>query len=616
MKDFLLSSQPLIEEGHWDFASSVSGEDISEDETMVMDDVRKCLSSVETVMDRATVDEPDDRSSSRRGRGDKLDNESEDSIDDFDGIESVISFDSESGSSVDPEPDARDVPPADFLTDLIEGLQIDVKNDLDAGHYENAKKTQLKIIGHLDDRERYHRIPFKDRSQTQELLAEIYRKQKKYEKAKRILMFLLKEERGKTDTKWRLYHSLAKIYYEEGKLKKAAKFANRASIGRIGSLEKGHVRIIESVTLLVKILEQRGEIREAETYKKRYLPSSKAAEGASIPEVESDGIRENRKALSWLKEKGFDVNEKGFKVQDAMRFAIEDGNDTATRALLNREKGGSGKRALVAECFHWAVAADQLTIVKLLLGMDAGASVDTLNKDGKTALISAILSGQNEMVWLLLKMGAGLEVRDKGGRTPLMYGAESHNVFAVKTLLEEGAKVNAKDEFGWTALHRAQVRPGGDEVAKYILAYRADIDAVCENKKTALHYAVEKSNESMAALLIDKNADIEAVDIGKRTPLHTAIEHRKKVMVRLLLDRGADVKAKDDFGYDALRAASHAENRSPEIVSMLKGVKSKRGSVDSGLVGRSPSAISSASTLTTSGSSFWSRRSSRDKNKS
>lgn len=81
----------------------------------------------------------------------------------------------------------------------------------------------------------------------------------------------------------------------------------------------------------------------------------------------------------------------------------------------------------------------------------------------------------------------------------------------------------------------------------------ADIDGVDYNHITALCYAVERGNISMAKLLLEKGANIEFRDPWGNTPLSTAVFHEgdsenSLEMIHLLLSYGADVNAENNYG--------------------------------------------------------------------
>ena len=70
-------------------------------------------------------------------------------------------------------------------------------------------------------------------------------------------------------------------------------------------------------------------------------------------------------------------------------------------------------------------------------------------------LTEAAYNGRTDSVKALLEAGANVNTKDKDGRTALMWDTEDKYPDCVKTLLEAGADVNVKDKDGKTALMRS-----------------------------------------------------------------------------------------------------------------------------------------------------------------
>jgi len=83
-------------------------------------------------------------------------------------------------------------------------------------------------------------------------------------------------------------------------------------------------------------------------------------------------------------------------------------------------------------------------LVKLLL--DHGARDDR-------ALHTAVGTGRQDLVDLILKYQTDTNVRDQYGRTALHLAVSSENIGMVQLLIERGADVNAKDSQGHTPMY-------------------------------------------------------------------------------------------------------------------------------------------------------------------
>lgn len=106
------------------------------------------------------------------------------------------------------------------------------------------------------------------------------------------------------------------------------------------------------------------------------------------------------------------------------------------------------------------------TAVLLLLSLAASAA--DLGPD----LLIAARKGQTAQVEKLLEEGASVDSHDKTGRTALMMAAQHGHVGTVRALLAKGAKPESRDKEGWTAYGLALFSSGGgrEEVLKALPA--------------------------------------------------------------------------------------------------------------------------------------------------
>ncbi|KAA0156038.1 hypothetical protein FNF27_00323 [Cafeteria roenbergensis] len=105
--------------------------------------------------------------------------------------------------------------------------------------------------------------------------------------------------------------------------------------------------------------------------------------------------------------------------------------------------------------------------------LDAGASVDSQDAVGRTALALASASAQLAVVAKLLERGAGLEISSKSGMTPLMVAALKGHADVATLLLRNGANVAAQDMFGRVSLMFAAAGSHAD-VVRVLLEHGAD----------------------------------------------------------------------------------------------------------------------------------------------
>lgn len=137
--------------------------------------------------------------------------------------------------------------------------------------------------------------------------------------------------------------------------------------------------------------------------------------------------------------------------------------------------------------------------------MAKGTRVTGRDKEGRPAIIVAILFGQNDIALYLLENGANPDARDREGNTALCYLSQGGNAVMADALLEGGA------------------RP----------------DRTCSNRDTPLLVAVRAGHAAVVDTLIRHGADIEASDLTGRTALSLAEERRFRDISSALQAAGA-----------------------------------------------------------------------------
>ncbi len=154
-----------------------------------------------------------------------------------------------------------------------------------------------------------------------------------------------------------------------------------------------------------------------------------------------------------------------------------------------------------------------------------GASVQSLDKDGISPLVSAVVvsgtkPGATEIIDLLLNSGANIEQRSPVA--PLDAAARFGSLGIVKFLLDKGANANAGANDGRTPLYQA-LRHWRTEVANMLIQRGADVNAKTEEGWTPLHLAAINGMESTVRLLLANGAAVNARDNQGATPLAWAI---------------------------------------------------------------------------------------------
>jgi ankyrin repeat protein len=159
---------------------------------------------------------------------------------------------------------------------------------------------------------------------------------------------------------------------------------------------------------------------------------------------------------------------------------------------------------------------DPVDLIKALLKKDANPNLKTdtvpvhglmqfdaswVNFDGETPFVRAALSGDIEVMRLLLESGADPNIATVQGSTALMAAAginwipgqtytrsEADYVAAVKLCLERGAPVNASNSLGLTAMHGAANR-GWTSIMQILADRGAILDAKDKEGRTPMVFA-------------------------------------------------------------------------------------------------------------------------------
>uniref|UniRef100_A0A8C8D3C5 Poly [ADP-ribose] polymerase n=1 Tax=Oncorhynchus tshawytscha TaxID=74940 RepID=A0A8C8D3C5_ONCTS len=270
---------------------------------------------------------------------------------------------------------------------------------------------------------------------------------------------------------------------------------------------------------------------------------------------------------------------------------------------------------------HFAAGYNRVAVVEYLL--HHGADVHAKDKGGLVPLHNACSYGHYEVAELLVRHGASVNVADLWKFTPLHEAAAKGKYEICKLLLKHGADPTKKNRDGNTPLD--MVKEGdtdiqdllrGDaalldaakkgclarvqklcspenincrdtqgrnstplhlaagynnlEVAEYLLAHGADVNAQDKGGLIPLHNAASYGHVDIAALLIKHNTCVNATDKWAFTPLHEAAQKGRTQLCALLLAHGADPTMKNQEGQTPLDLAT-VHTHTASVVSASVG---------------------------------------------
>lgn len=216
----------------------------------------------------------------------------------------------------------------------------------------------------------------------------------------------------------------------------------------------------------------------------------------------------------------------------------------------------------VAPLLHLALAASdsatlegRMKVVSLLL--DRGAELEPRDRNGWTALLTALDAGQKDMIRLLLNRGADPDAADDKGWSAFHYLANREadpSLFGL--LAEAGADPNARSRAEGNTPLMIAVDKNSAAPTRALLEIGADAGIARNDHLTALHMAVIHGNVKLARLLLEAGADANARGIGNGgVALHVAAGQGNLPMTDLLLEHGGDPALADDKGHTPVEIA-------------------------------------------------------------
>ncbi|XP_058187509.1 ankyrin repeat domain-containing protein EMB506, chloroplastic [Rhododendron vialii] len=136
---------------------------------------------------------------------------------------------------------------------------------------------------------------------------------------------------------------------------------------------------------------------------------------------------------------------------------------------------------------HSLALAGQIHHMDMLL--ENGLHIDLVDKDGLTALHTAIIGKKEPVISHILRKGANPNVADRDGASPLHYAVQVGAMQTVKLLIKYNVDLNAADKDGWTPLHIA-IQSRNRDIAKVLLVNGADKTRRNKDGKTPLDLAL------------------------------------------------------------------------------------------------------------------------------
>ncbi|KAF7129983.1 hypothetical protein RHSIM_Rhsim10G0026300 [Rhododendron simsii] len=159
--------------------------------------------------------------------------------------------------------------------------------------------------------------------------------------------------------------------------------------------------------------------------------------------------------------------------EEDLRKEIEQLLEPEERDILKQNATPNIDRISTAKWnpLHSLALAGQIHHMDMLL--ENGLHIDLVDKDGLTALHTAIIGKKEPVISHILRKGANPNVADQDGASPLHYAVQVGAMQTVKLLIKYNVDLNAADKDGWTPLHIA-IQSRNRDIAKVLLVNGAD----------------------------------------------------------------------------------------------------------------------------------------------
>uniref|UniRef100_A0A8C9RSL8 Notch C-terminal domain-containing protein n=1 Tax=Scleropages formosus TaxID=113540 RepID=A0A8C9RSL8_SCLFO len=186
---------------------------------------------------------------------------------------------------------------------------------------------------------------------------------------------------------------------------------------------------------------------------------------------------------------------------------------------------------------------------------------------GETALHLAARFSRADATKRLLDAGADANARDHAGRTPLhtAVAADAQGVFQI-LIRNRATDLNARMNDGTTATILA-TRLAVEGMVQQLVHCHADVNAVDNHGKSALHWAAAVNNVEAALVLVKNGANRDLQNNKEETPLFLAAREGSFDVARILLDHCCSREIADHL--DRLPRDIARERMHHDIVQLL-----------------------------------------------
>ncbi|MCK5563622.1 MAG: ankyrin repeat domain-containing protein [Planctomycetes bacterium] len=249
------------------------------------------------------------------------------------------------------------------------------------------------------------------------------------------------------------------------------------------------------------------------------------------------------------------------QIDKPLHKAVLTGDIDGVKRLANKDTVNELDNMNTAPLMYTTLSGNA-EIIKLLL--DSGADVNIQGQGGVTALHGSIFNGQKDVVKLLLDAGADPSLEVMGGMNVLAAAEMSEQDEIAQMIKDKYPDLTADIEKYKAAVEQQmkefelEMQKHGEEFEKQVADMEVEQDAffkqmiaerLAEPSGSKFHIAVIKGDVEKVKAMIDKGSDVNGLDEEGRGALDYAVEMGDLKMLKLLIENGADInKINQDKG--------------------------------------------------------------------
>jgi len=338
------------------------------------------------------------------------------------------------------------------------------------------------------------------------------------------------------------FHGILSVLFDEGDNLDATDSDGLTALHL--AVQKGHVN---TVGLLLE---------------KGASPEGKSSEGSTVLHYAAD--HGSTEIVQLLLKKGASIHLEALDSDDKtpLFLAIYSRNLEVVKCLL--DAGGNINASSKWPAMYAAAYYGRVPIVQELLSRGLTRGIwEACGENNWTPLHAGYDTA--EVTKLLLEAGANVNAVNSDGKTALHLASYGEYTSTVKILVEHNADLTIADKRGSTALHEAVDKA---EIVEILLGKGTDIDVLDNEGRTPMLLSASRGKLESLELLLKHGGDLWKPDGNGWTPLHVACSDGQiRIVEAILAKNNCKPELKDNFGCTPLWLA--VQNGHKEVVEML-----------------------------------------------